>query len=202
MNTSTSKRRGASMLAITGVVVLGAVMIVGSVLPPWPLISIEYFGQQSPIANFVQVVFDYPIPHYSAFLFVVEEPAHVSALELAPVILQAVIVAVLTFTLVRLLAGLAGGESFSPVVGRSLTTFSVVALAGGLVQYLVGLWAWNVGMGWLDEGSTDPARELLLAQPPFPHWPVALVMVGLLAAALRVAFRDGAMLKREVDGLV
>ncbi|MCG2622996.1 hypothetical protein LVY72_13925 [Arthrobacter sp. I2-34] len=201
MDKAVWKRRGATTAAITGVTILGGVMIAGSVLPPWPLISNQYFGQNSPIGNFVQAVFEYPIVGPAAWLFVDQEPWYVSVLELAPIILQAIILAVLTFAIARLLAGIPGGDSFAPSVRKSLTLLSVAALAGAIIQFSVGLLAWTICKGWHD-ANFGPVNDLVYGRPPFPDWPVTLLIIGILAAALRAAFRDGAQLREEVAGIV
>jgi hypothetical protein len=202
MDKAVWKRRGATSAAITGVTVLGGVMIAGSVLPPWAMLSNQYFGQNSPIGNFVQAAFGYPIEHYSAFLFVANAPLHIVLLEAAPVVVQAIILAILTFAMARLLAGIAGGDSFAPSVRRSLTLLSVTAMVGALVQFGVGLLSWSICKPWMDSGSTLPINDLVYGRPPFPDWPVTLLIIGILAAALRVAFRDGANLREEVVGIV
>lgn len=203
MDKAVWKRRGATTAAITGVTVLGGAMIAGSLLPPWPMLSNQYFGQNSPIGNFVQGVFGYPIEGlFTSAPVVANTPPHIVLLEAAPPVVQAVILAVLTFAMARLLAGIAGGDSFAPSVRNSLTLLSVTAVVGALVHFGVGLLAWSICKPWLESVSTLPINDLVYGRPPFPDWPVTLLIIGILAAAFRVAFRDGANLREEVVGIV
>ena len=198
----TPRQRKAMAAATVGVSALGLVMAIGALLPPWPLISGKYYGQESPIANFIQVVFDYPKEHYASFIFVSDAPLLVSALEIAPVLLQAAIIGALTIGMLRLVAGLAREGSFAAQVSRSLSFISIVALGGGVVQFALGLSAWAVGFGWFTDMAELTLQQVTQERPPFPHWPVTLAILGILAAVLRSAFREGSRLKEDVELVV
>lgn len=201
MNSVGRGRRGGTRVAIAGVIILGAVMVAGVVLRPWPLLSWMYMGRVSPIEHVVELVFDYPGSRAAAGLFIRDAPLDVRVITLLPVAVQAVVVVLLTITTARVLAAISRGAAFTARARRSLKVLSVVGIVGGLVQFGVGVLAWKVGSGWLDLDPEDPGVRLY-SHMPFPEWPITLVIIGLLAAALGVAFRAGARLEEDLDGVV
>lgn len=134
-------------------------------------------------------------------MWVRDLPLNVRIITLLPVAVQAIVVAMLTIAGARLLAAISGGEAFTERARRSLTALSAVGVVGGLVQFGVGVLAWKVGSGWLDLDPEDP-QVAMYGQLPFPDWPITLVIIGLLAAALGIAFRAGAKLEEDLQGVV
>lgn len=131
----------------------------------------------------------------------------------SPLFVQAVIFLVAVVALGRIVSGIARAEPFNSVVQSNWKLLSLTLLGGGLLQALLSTAAWtyfisriglHFGMGSV---SLETRAEFLGAHysaigGPFPQWPWMIIIAGLVALALTAAFRSGAKLEREADGVV
>ena len=130
-----------------------------------------------------------------------------------PAVLHAVTIVLATVFLLRALRGVALARPFDAFVLTSWRRLSIALLAGGIAQGLADTAATtylNTRIGLLfGAGQVTPdERDAFLGGDyqsigtNLPQWPVAVVVAGLVAAALTVAFRAGARLEEDVDGVV
>lgn len=186
----------------TVLLLLAAVAAVGAALPLWPPLSLKYMGRSSPIENFILMVFDYPAG--AAWLWSRESSLSVWMLVMAPVVVQTLLIIALALLLVRLLSDISRGRGFRAKAQRTLTAFSVVGIGGGLVQFTVGIVAWQVGRGLWDPNPNlvGEYQVALINAFPFPQWPLTLILIGVVAIALGAAFRTGSRFEKELEGVV
>ncbi len=202
MKSTTARLPLATKIINAGLVVLGAAAAVGAAVPLWPLISWKYMGRPSPTENFVLAVFGYPATQ-GGWLWHRDLPLDIRTITMLPVVIQTLAIIAIVVLVVRLFSAISRGAAFHTRALRSLTALSVVGIGGGLLQFAVGVVAWQVGHEWLNPSpSLDPYQVALFDQFPFPQWPLTLILVGILATALRVAFRAGARFERELEGVV
>ncbi|MGO1385066.1 MAG: hypothetical protein ACTHWA_00500 [Arachnia sp.] len=202
MESATSGLPLATTAINTVLLLLAAVAAVGSALPLWPPLSLKYMGRPSPIENFILMVFDYPTG--AAWMWSNDLSLGVWVLVMAPVVVQTLLIIALALLLVRLLSEISCGRGFQMRARRTLTAFSVVGIGGGLVQLTVGIVAWQVGRGLWDPnpGLFDGGYQAALINAfPFPQWPLTLILIGIVAIVLGVAFRDGAKFEQEFNGV-
>lgn len=130
-----------------------------------------------------------------------------------PSFVQAVTIVLATVFLLRVLRGIALGRPFEPFVVTNWRRLSIALLAGGALQAVADTAAnlyLTTGIGLLfAAGSVTPdERDVFLGGDyqaigtNLPQWPVAILVGGLVALALATAFRAGAKLERDVDGVV
>lgn len=133
----------------------------------------------------------------------------------APSLVHAVTVALAAWLLLRVLRGISGGTPFSPRVLGSWSRLSVVLLAGGALHALLETTAVvylssRIGLLFGVGRVTPEQSEAFLGGDyqgigiDVPQWPVPVpvLVAGLVALALTTAFRAGARLERDVDGVV
>lgn len=131
-----------------------------------------------------------------------------------PSLLNAVTIAVAAILLVGILRKISFGQPFSVWVLKRWRSLTVVLLAGGVLQGLADTAAvvylsTNIGLLF---GAGNPsimeARDGFLGGyysgigVDLPHWPIPLLLGGIIALALSIAFRAGARLEEEADGVV
>ncbi len=187
----------------TVLLLLAAVAAVGAALPLWPPLSLKYMGRSSPIENFILMVFDYPAG--AAWLWSADPSLGVRVLFVAPAAVQTLLIIALALLLVRLLSDISRGMGFRAKAQRTLTAFSVVGIGGGLVQFTVGIAAWQVGRErWdLPNPEFDGGYQAALINAfPFPQWPLTLILIGIVAIALGAAFRTGSRFEKELERVV
>lgn len=134
-------------------------------------------------------------------------------LNAVPLFVEALTVLVATWLLLRVLRRVAEREAFTPTAIGRWRALSATLIAGGVLTGLlntlaVGYINWHLGL-WPNPGVHDRegVEDLLGGDysgiaTAIPHWPVAIIVAGLIALALTTAFRAGAQLERDVDGLV
>ncbi|PPH43116.1 hypothetical protein C5D09_15135 [Rathayibacter sp. AY1C9] len=130
-----------------------------------------------------------------------------------PSLLQAVTIVLAAVFLLRVLRGIAAGRPFDPFVLANWRRLSLALLIGGVAQGLAdtaaGLYL-SSGIGLLFAAGrvTDEQRDAFLGGDyqaigtNLPQWPVPVLLAGVVALALTAAFRAGAKLERDVDGVV
>jgi hypothetical protein len=118
----------------------------------------------------------------------------------ATLILGAVLVA-------RILRTIARGDAFAVQVRRTLVALSLTLVGGGLVAGLLDTAALGTVIGLssgatLDDGSPFDPMVVSVLGTDLPHWPIMLIVLGVVASALTLAFREGARLREELVGVV
>ena len=187
-----------------GLILLAAVAAAGSILPPWPVLSRMYMGRSTPIEHFIQAVFGYPANQGSTWVWLGDVPFGVRIVTMLPVAVQVIALSALVVLTIRLLTAVSRGAALQTHARRSLIGLGVVGIGGGLMQFVIGAVAWEVGHQWFapNEGDLGPSAAALYNQFPFPQWPLILILIGILAIALNVAFRAGAQFEQELEGVV
>ncbi|WP_147104923.1 DUF2975 domain-containing protein [Nesterenkonia populi] len=134
-------------------------------------------------------------------------------LNIVPLFLEALTVVVAAWLLLRVLSRVAAREAFSTQVVSRWRALTGVLLAGGLLTGLINSAAflylnWNLGLLGMDRGLDPEERDAFLGGDymavgiDVPHWPIPVIIAGLVALALTAAFRAGAQLERDVDGVI
>lgn len=128
-----------------------------------------------------------------------------------PSAIHAATVVLAAWLLLRVLRGVSGGTPFSGQVLNSWSRLSVVLLAGGVLQAVVDTAAvvylsrrvgLLYGTATFDESRAFLGGDYEGINIGVPDWPIPILVAGLVALALTTAFRAGARLERDVDGVV
>lgn len=135
-------------------------------------------------------------------------------LNAAPLLLEAVTLLGAAWLLLGVLRRVAQREAFNSSVLRRWRALTATLLVGGVLIGLLSTLAVVYAtshMAMLGSGDGIPDFD---AQAEFlgadysgisiglPHWPIAIIVAGLIALALTTAFRAGAQLERDVDGVI
>lgn len=134
-------------------------------------------------------------------------------LNIVPLFVEALTVVVAAWLLLRVLARVANREAFSTTAITRWRALAATLLAGGLLTGFINTAAfiyvnWSVGLLWMDRGFTREEQidflggDYMAVGIDLPHWPIPLLVAGLVALALTAAFRAGAQLERDVDGVI
>lgn len=130
-----------------------------------------------------------------------------------PSALHAATVALATVFLLRALRGIAQGQPFAPYVLLNWRHLSIALLIGGVAQGLadtvasvylasrIGL-LFGSGIVTREQAVTFLGGDYQAIGTNVPQWPVPIIIAGLVALALTAAFRAGAKLEKDVDGVV
>lgn len=131
----------------------------------------------------------------------------------SPMFVQAVVFMVAALALVRIVAGVAKARPFSGVVQSNWKLLTAALLGGGLLQGALDTVAFayfgsRIGLFFgsgMDVSHEDKASFLGATYQGIgmgvPQWPFLIIIAGLAALALAAAFRLGAKLEREADGV-
>lgn len=127
-------------------------------------------------------------------------------LSAAPSLANAVIAVLAAFFLILILDNIATGHSFERPVLRLWKYLAIALLVGGGVQSILVFGAWAYLTIGITHTNSDRI-ELLggdyqVLSTHLPDLPIALLLGGLISLALTLAFRAGARLEQEVDGIV
>ncbi|MBF4617632.1 hypothetical protein ITJ44_06035 [Clavibacter sp. VKM Ac-2873] len=132
----------------------------------------------------------------------------------APPLIHAVTVVLAVAWLLRAIRGVAQGQPFHGFVIVNWRRLSVTLLAGGLAQGCMDTVAYaylTSHLGFIARSGTgtgaDPTQSFLGSRydeitTQLPTWPVDLLLAGLVALSLTAAFRAGARLTEDADGVV
>ncbi|MGJ9372090.1 hypothetical protein [Nesterenkonia sp. CF4.4] len=134
-------------------------------------------------------------------------------LNAVPLFLETLTVVVAAWLLARVLRRVAEREAFSPTAISGWRALSTTLIVGGVLIGIINTIAvayLNSYLGLLPStGAPDPeGTEQLLGGDysaiavDLPYWPVTIIVGGLIALALTTAFRAGAQLERDVDGVI
>lgn len=133
-------------------------------------------------------------------------PVWLRVLCATPTVIHGLTIAVAAGLITRIMNRIARRQPFEPSVLHGWRWLAAVIIGGGLLQGVLNTVSWWV----LFRASTDARMngELLLGADyelligAFPHWPVFFILTGVIAAAIGAAFKAGATLEREVEGVV
>lgn len=132
----------------------------------------------------------------------------------SPMFVQAVVFVVAAVALVRIVSGISRAHPFNDVVQSNWKLLTMALLGGGLLQAGLETVAWayfssRIGLLFGSGlGITREEQEAFLGGDysaigvAMPSWPLTIIVAGLVALALTVAFRIGARLEREAEGVV
>ncbi|OUE26769.1 hypothetical protein [Clavibacter michiganensis] len=132
----------------------------------------------------------------------------------APPLIHAVTVVLAVAWLLRAIRGVAQGQPFHGFVIVNWRRLSVTLLAGGLAQGCMDTVTYaylTSHLGFIARSGTgtgaDPTQSFLGSRydeitTQLPAWPVDLLLAGLVALSLTAAFRAGARLVEDADGVV
>lgn len=123
----------------------------------------------------------------------------------APYVLNVVIVILGAVVFHRIIDHVGRGRPFSSTVQLAWTRLSGLLVWGGLAQTALSTLAVGIIAGGLQDGTND--RRLFGAEYSGlgingPDVPWMLIVLGIIAGALAVVFREGARLEEEVAGVV
>lgn len=196
--------RAARFVSVLGVfVALGGLLRAGSLVWGW------VYGTNIPhspreIDSLPQLLqFD---QRTDAPMTVLDLPIWVRMLCAAPDLIQALALATSAFLLLPMLMAIGEGDSFGRPVQRHLHRISVVLVVTSVAVPLVDVLAqWQLSVAiWsyqaeLVAAGIEHGYSMGTRVPLIPWLPLAL---GIVAAALSWAFRDGAALEKEAEGVV
>lgn len=125
----------------------------------------------------------------------------------SPLIIEAVTVAIAAVILLGILRSVARATPFSSAVVAGLRRLAIVLLSGGIAAGVLSTVA-NIYLIINAGPVSGSARTAFLGANysdltiGLPQWPIPLIIGGLIAVALLAAFRSGAQLVEDVDGVI
>jgi hypothetical protein len=119
----------------------------------------------------------------------------------SPELLAGLTLAAAGYLTARVLIAIATGRPFAARVRRHLAALSAVLLIGGIGQGALDTWAGRV-LFHIDDHVPGFVSTYSGLGTDVPHWPMTLIVVGLVAAALRLAFTEGARLQAEMADVI
>jgi hypothetical protein len=136
----------------------------------------------------------------------VDAPLWLRLLCASPVLIEAVIFTLGAVWLAQIIRRIAVADPFSDTPVRRWKQLSILLIVGGIVQGLTDTAALTAIM---------TLARMSAHEPPFPlgadyqaiggnglQWPMFTILLGIVAAALGLAFRAGSRLKEETEGVV
>lgn len=131
----------------------------------------------------------------------------------APSLVHAVTVLVATIFLLLVLRGIREATPFDRSVLRHWRRLSLTLLGGGALQGLTATAGWvylgsRIGLFFGSGGVSDKDKYQFLGGDytgiglSGPTWPISILIAGIVALALTAAFRQGALLEQEAEGIV
>lgn len=141
-----------------------------------------------------------------ATMTLVDLPVWVRALCAAPGLVETLMLAAAAFLLMGALVGISEGGSFSPTVQRSLGRIAMTLVAGSIAVTVLDVLAiWRISAevwAFADEVRSNGGLTSTSLGTEFPLIPWLPLALGFVALALRWAFRDGAQLEKDAEGVI
>lgn len=131
----------------------------------------------------------------------------------SPFLIQAILFTTASVALLRIIERVSAAEPFGAPVLKNWRLLTIALLGGGVLQgildtvaniYLasnIGL-LFGAGQVTHEQASRFLGGDYEAIGTNFPQWPLAIIIAGLAAFALSSAFRMGAQLERDVDGVI
>lgn len=135
-----------------------------------------------------------------------DAPGWLRALCATPTAANTLTVLLAAILVAGIIRKIAHGQPFNQKVIRNWKLLSFVLIIGGTLEGVLDTVAGQSLMGINGHADEDGAFELgaqyLILIINSPQWPILLMLLGVFSAALAIAFRSGARLESEVDGVV
>lgn len=129
---------------------------------------------------------------------VIGMPLWIRLLSATPTLIVAGTGLIGAFLLASVLAQIARGAAFAARTRLTLARLSLTLIAGCVLAFLIDSVAVMVVQRYMDRQMV-PLGDYTIAGPSFP---IFLFALGIVAAALLFAFRDGAALEKEAEGVI
>ena len=138
--------------------------------------------------------------------YLTDVPSWIRLLCATPTITNTLTVLLAAIFVAGIIRKIAHGQPFDKKVIRNWKILGFVLVIGGTIQGVLDTVAGQSLMGANGQADENGAYELgvqyLILIISTPRWPVLLMLLGVISAALAIAFRSGAQLEREVEGVV
>ena len=133
-------------------------------------------------------------------------PGWLRALCATPTVANTLTVLLAAILVAGIIQKIAHGQPFNQRVVRNWKLLSFLLVIGGALEGVLDTVAGQSLMGSNGQADENGAFELgaqhVILIIDSPQWPVLLMLCGVISAALAIAFRSGARLETEVDGVV
>ncbi|MBI9113778.1 hypothetical protein [Sanguibacter suaedae] len=132
-------------------------------------------------------------------------PAGLRVLAASPELTSGIVAFVAALLVVVLVRAIARGDAFGRRPRRALAGLGAVLLGGGVLQGLLDTAAVAAVVSATRSGALrtpEFERVYMGTGIDVPHWPVQTIIVGAVALVLLLAFRAGADLQEETQGVV
>jgi hypothetical protein len=202
MNTSGSRRFSLSPLAVrtliyfvAAVTFLGFVLRIANIVAGRILLAFGDTDGSTTPATMPQVI---SIAVDGQQVLLSDVPLYLRVLSASALAVEGAAIVIALLAVARILTKLAEGEPFSSVVQRNLRVVSIVLIVGSLLRWTLDLITINRLVDWWE---SRPSHGGGLAMDAL-QLPVTLLICGLIAGAMMVAFRQGAELEEDAAGVV
>ncbi|MGL3806167.1 hypothetical protein ACSYDW_08735 [Paeniglutamicibacter sp. R2-26] len=138
--------------------------------------------------------------------YLVDAPLWLRLLCASPLAAHMATVLLAAFLITGIIQRIAAGQPFNASVLHNWKWLSAVLIVGGTIQGALDAMAGR--SIYTLAGDSDVAGQFPLGADymaigvDLPQWPILMMLLGVIAAALAIAFRSGARLESEVDGVV
>lgn len=170
----------AALGVVRAVIIAGAIWLADGVVVPGPLPQLHVVDPGPLVVDFVR-----------------DMPLWLRVLSTLPALTVAGVGLAAAFLLSSILARIGRGEAFAVRTQLALARLSFLLVVGSVIAFLVDCGAVLAVQQYLRGDVALPVDYTL----PGPSFPVFLVALGSVAAALQFAFRDGATLERDAEGV-
>lgn len=206
----TKTRPTSVRLAVTFVLVAAAVGALWRLVQVWGILTAQYLwaggdlDPRLPVESLPQLLQADVRDGHSFYLE--DLPLWLRAASALPALVYAITIVLAAILVARMLRTIACGDAFGSGVRRTLAGLSVILIGGGILHGLadtVAVWLLRQNLfRFSQEHGADDAPALRGVGLDLPDWPIMLIVLGLIAAALTIAFRQGARLREEMAGVI
>ena len=138
--------------------------------------------------------------------YLTDVPSWIRVLCATPTITNTLTVLLAAIFVAGIIRKIAHGQPFDKKVIRNWKILGFILVIGGTIQGILDTVAGQSLMraeGFPDEnGNFELGAEYVILVVNSPQWPILLMLLGVISAALAIAFRSGARLEIEVEGVV
>ncbi len=138
--------------------------------------------------------------------YLVDAPVWLRVLCATPAMLFILIVIAAAVLISRALHRIADGQPFSSIVRRSIAALSFILIGGGLLYGLLDTLAggaiFSVASSFTEGVQFPLGADYVVTSTNIPRWPFFMISSGVVGIALSKAFKAGARLEEEADGVV
>lgn len=138
--------------------------------------------------------------------YLVDVPAWLRVLCSVPAFLNILVAVLAAILVVRIIRRIAVGQPFVPAVRRNWVALSAVLIVGGVLLGIADAVAGQVVFGVASNFTFQPpfplGADYQVLSVDVPRWPFFMILTGVVGLAISAAFKEGARLEEEADGLV